>query len=206
MSDVLNRDHNKLPLEFSQRKLNPRFDFLKSERILGIVTARVAEGDARVANPLQSLHDQGTVAIVKGLIATTKQCSRTFRIKNWANQLRNLVRRLALTGGTNIRLASSNRPCSIRLIHTVKAAPFATKASRFAPVGHIKSAIAKPPALTTLVEERMHTLGMLNSVGLIKAEAFIHIGPTFISFEDNRIETRSKSLREGCLALPLATP
>src|SRR3984893_1476924 len=59
------------------------------------------------------------------------------------------MRKSYFSGGTNIRLVSSNRPLRMRSTHTMKAAPPSVKASRVCGVGQMKSATAKPPTLTT---------------------------------------------------------
>ena len=81
-----------------------------------------------------------------------------------------VTRRSKCSGGTNIRLVSSNAPVWMRSTQITKVLPPLAKASRVAGVGQMKSAIAKQPDLHHLIAQPSHAAGVLDAVGLGKSE------------------------------------
>jgi len=67
--------------------LDPGAHIFEIKGIVAIGSCRVTDRDANLADPPQSLDDQGSVAIVERLVASYEQGGRPFAVEDWPHTL-----------------------------------------------------------------------------------------------------------------------
>ena len=113
---------------------------MERQRVLGIGAVCVAHGDAGLPDAAKAFLDQFPVAVMEGLVAADEKGRRRLRVEG-RMQLARIVRPktaralggdadVAISGGTNRRLVSSNRPSWMRSTQTMNAGPKAARVLR----------------------------------------------------------------------------
>lgn len=92
VSDVRQRHDQEASFKLTQRMFDPRAHIFKYKRVLRIGALRVTHRDADLADPAQTLGDQGLVTVVKWLVAADEQCGRLLGVEGRPNQLHDFLR------------------------------------------------------------------------------------------------------------------